>query len=52
MSLKGILKKAKQRPPVILVHGGPAVGKTTLGSQFPKPIIFLWPKLLMSSWTI
>ncbi len=39
MSLKGILKKAKQRPPVILVHGGPAVGKTTLGSQFPKPII-------------
>jgi len=39
MGLQGILKKAKQRPPTILVHGGPAVGKTTLGASFPKPII-------------
>ena len=39
MGLQGILKKAKQRPPTILVHGGPADGKTTLGASFPKPII-------------
>tara|TARA_R100001086_G_scaffold227718_1_gene146920 strand:+ start:24060 stop:24803 length:744 start_codon:yes stop_codon:yes gene_type:complete len=39
MALKGILKKARQMPPRITIHGGPAVGKTTLGSSFPKPII-------------
>jgi len=39
MSLADIRKKSKQKPPRIIVHGGPAVGKTFLASQTKNPIL-------------
>jgi hypothetical protein len=39
MGLADIRKKSKQKPPRIIVHGGPAIGKTHLASQTKNPIL-------------
>lgn len=38
INLDSIRTSACDRPPVILVHGGPGIGKTTFAAGAPKPI--------------
>ena len=41
MSLAGIRKKAKKKPPRIVMYGGAAIGKTSFGASMNKPIFVL-----------
>ena len=40
-SLADIKTKATLKPPRILIHGKPGVGKTTIASEFPEPIFLM-----------
>ena len=33
-----IIRTTAKLPPIIVIHGQPGVGKTTLGQTFPKPV--------------
>ena len=41
MSLRNIRKKAKQKPPRIVLYGGAGVGKTFFAASTNKPIFIL-----------
>ncbi|MFU8817399.1 MAG: ATP-binding protein [Pseudomonadales bacterium] len=38
ISLDSIKRSSADRPPIVLVHGGPGIGKTTFAAGAPKPI--------------
>ena len=39
--LSSITKNTGHRPPLILIHGTPGIGKTTFAAQFPKPLFIM-----------
>ncbi|NCC41566.1 MAG: ATP-binding protein [Gammaproteobacteria bacterium] len=38
ISLSSIQKGGARKPPIMVLHGGPGIGKTTFASQAPRPV--------------